>query len=234
MIALLALIALVRAADPTPGELLARYDQIMSPGTFEADSEMTAHRDDGSERTYRMTVLRGDEDKLRVKFAEPASARGQEMLRVGDNLWIYMPNLKRAVRLANRESFMGGDFNNADVLRVNYAADYAPALADSGDVKLVLLELTAKTPSAAYDRIRLFMDRESRQPVRAEYYAKSGKLLRSAAFADVKEFKGVTRPATITMRNELATARWSVLRTMEMKAGVKPPATKFVLDDLGR
>lgn len=229
-----ALVAGPAVAEPSAGDLLAKYDRTMSPETFRADYEMVAHRDDGSARTYRMTLLKGRDDRTRVTFTEPASARGQEMLRVGDNLWVYLPNLKRAVRLANRDSFMGGDFNNADVLRVNYSADYAPARIDSGDAALYTVELTAKTPAAAYDRIRLFFTRDAELPVRGEYYGKSGKLLRSAAFSEVKDFRGHTRPSRVVMRSELATARWSALRIVDFQAGVNPPATKFVVDDLGR
>src|SRR5690242_8775597 len=96
------------AADPDPHALLARYDAVMSPAFFEVDARMVAHRADGSTRGYKMHVLKSGADKLRASFLEPASAKGQEMLRNGDNLWLYMPNLKRAVRVAARDQFMGG------------------------------------------------------------------------------------------------------------------------------
>lgn len=230
---MIGLIAMFLAA-PTARELVLRYDQLMSPPTFAAVVEMTAHREDGSERGYRMKILKGGNDKARITFEEPAAARGQEMLRVGDNLWVYMPNLKRAVRLANRDSFMGGDFNNADVLRVNYAVDYEAELADTGDLKLYAVDLKAKSGNAPYDRIRLVFTAADLQPARAEYYAASGKLLRSAEFSEVRDYKGHKRPARIRMRNELATERWSALWFKEIDLSVKPPATRFVLDDLGK
>lgn len=156
------------------------------------------------------------------------------MLRVEDNMWVYMPNLKRALRLASRESFQGGDFNNGDVLRVNYVADYNAKLSPSEDDKLWLLDLTAKTKEAAYDHIKLWMTKDDRQPKKAEYYAASGKLLRSAQFDDVKDFHGLRRPSHIVMRNELATKRYSEMNTLDMKLNIDVPAQKFVLDDLGR
>lgn len=223
----------ILVAAPGAAELVHQYDAMMSPSAFEADMEMIAHRDDGSARGYKMHLLKGTDDKLRVHFDEPASARGQEMLRVGDNSWVYLPSLKRAIRLANRDSFQGGDFNNSDVLRVNYEADYSSALVDSGEPALTLVELKAKTGEAGYDKIRLFFNKDG-MPVRGEYYASSGKLLRSAQFSDVKDFHGHKRPARIVMRNELAQKRFSELTTSDMKLDVKAPASKFVLDDLGR
>jgi hypothetical protein len=219
---------------------LARFDQVMSPEYFEADTRMVAHREDGSVRTYKMRVQKSGTEKLRATFLEPASAKGQEMLRNADNLWLYMPNLKRAVRVASRDQFMGGDFNNADVLRVNYTADYTATIGKSDDPKLVVLELKAKSPQVAYDVIKMWMTSgaTSSQPVRSELYAASGKLLRTAEFSDVKTFssgKGEwKRPAKIVMKNALVPARFSemVWDDAQVKESISPQ--RFVLDDLGR
>jgi outer membrane lipoprotein-sorting protein len=222
------------AADPSPEALLRKYDEVMTPRTFDALMTMVAHRQDDTTRSYKFRIMKSDDDKVRTWFFEPASAKGQEMLRVGDNMWVYMPNLKRALRMASRESFQGGDFNNGDILRVNYVADYTPKLVPSDDEKLWLLDLTAKTKEAAYEHIKLWMTKDKQQPSRAEYYAASGKLLRSAKFEDVRNFHGIERPAHITMRNELAQKRFSEINTLDMKLNVQVPEQKFVFDDLGR
>jgi CHAD domain-containing protein len=145
-----------------------------------------------------------------------------------------MPNLKRALRIASRESFQGGDFNNGDVLRVNYVADYNAKLVPSADDALFALELTAKSSEASYDRIQLWLRKDKRLPVKAEYYAASGKLLRSASFEGIKVFRGLERPSLIVMRNELASKRFSEMTVVDMKVNAKVPTQKFVLDDLGR
>ena len=103
--ALLSLLVLPRLAstgEPTADELLKRYDQVMSPKTFDGLLLMVAHRQDDTTRTYKFRALKSEDDKIRTWFYEPAAAKGQEMLRVGDNMWVYMPNLKRAMRLASR------------------------------------------------------------------------------------------------------------------------------------
>jgi outer membrane lipoprotein-sorting protein len=222
------------AADPSADELLKRYDEVMSPKTFDGLMVMIAHRQDDTTRSYKFRALKSEDDKIRTWFFEPAAAKGQEMLRVSDNMWVYIPNLKRALRLASRESFQGGDFNNGDVLRVNYVADYAAKLTPSGDDKLWLIELAAKSKEAAYDRIKLWMTKAQQQPTKAEYYAASGKLIRSAQFEDVKSFHGHERPAHIVMRNELATKRFSEMTMLDMKLNIAVPAQRFILDDLGR
>lgn len=221
-------------AEPTAAELMAKYDAIMGPVNFESTVVMTSHREDGSTRVYKMRLLKKGTDKFRAWFDEPAAVRGQEMLRVGDNLWVYMPQLKRAVRLANRDSFQGGDFNNADVLRVNYQADYSGTLGVPGRPDAFVLDLQAKTKDAAYDHIKLWMRKADLQPIKGEYYTASGKLTRAAEFSDYKDFAGLTRPAKIVMKNMLAIQRYSTMAWQSMNVKVDPPSGKFVLDDLGK
>ncbi|MDP2342762.1 MAG: outer membrane lipoprotein-sorting protein [Deltaproteobacteria bacterium] len=223
---------------PSPDAFIRRYDAVMAPASYEAKVKMTAWREDGTQRTYVMTIQKSGDDKVRLSFAAPKSAVGQEMLRQGENLWVYMPSLKRAVRLASRESFMGGDFNNADVLRVHWQSDYEGKLTAQADGKIEL-ELKAKVPDASWDRIRLWMtdvDAAVSMPVRAEFYAASGKLLRTLEFADVKAFgkdKNSERPSRLIMGNALVPARKTEMtwETLDLS----PIADKrFSLEDLGR
>lgn len=234
------LLVLLFAAETPPkaDDLLKKYDAIMGAENFEAVAEMTAHRDDGSVRAYKMKVLKAGSEKLRIWFSEPAAVRGQEMLRQGENLWVYLPNLKKPTRLASRESFQGGDFNNADVLRVHYQADYDSRVLPSGTASSVPeaweLELKAKTSDAAYERVKLWMRRADGMPLKAEYYTASGKQLRAAEFSEVKSFGGFKRPARIVMKNMLTPKRWSEMVMTSFNVKVTPPAARFVLDDLGR
>lgn len=240
---LFALACLALAAAPAPAkppaapkdakEILARYDAVMGPAFFDSVSVMTAHRSDGSERAYQMRLLKSGDDKLRVWFDAPANARGQEILRVEDNFWVYMPNLKRAVRLAARESFMGGDFNNADVLRVNYGKDYDAAIASEAEDRWQLT-LKSRNPGSAYDRIDLTVHKGDFLPIEGRFFAASGKELRSAEFKAPKDFGGHRRPSLVTMRNAIEEGRWSRMELKEFKVLESIPATKFVLTELGK
>jgi outer membrane lipoprotein-sorting protein len=223
------------AADaPTAESLLKRYDEVMGPPSFECESSMSSTREDGSTRTYKMKMLRSD-DKFRIWFKEPASVKGQEILRQGDSLWVYLPNLKRATRMANRESFQGGDFNNADVLRVNYVTDYSGTLGDSGSPESLMVNLKARHGNTAYDTIKLWFRKSDRMPLKAEYFGSSGQILRSAEFSEIKQMdKGYSRPTKITMRNELVKSRSSQIVFHTLKLNADAPAQRFTLTDLGR
>ena len=219
----------------TGEEILEHYDAIMSPVTFESVMQMTAQREDGTTRTYKMKSLKSGEEKFRMWFLGPAAVSGQEILRVGDNAWLYLPQLKRSSRIANRDSFQGGDFNNADVLRVNYKVDYKAVLLPSETADVHTVELTAKNQNTSYDTIILSVKKSDFMPVSGQYFGSSKKLLRSATFSDYKDFgKGYRRPGKVIMRNEVVKARFSELLFLEMKTGVDAPAQRFSLTDLGK
>ena len=223
------------AADPTVEDLLKKYDAVMGPASFEAETTMSATREDGSVRTYEMKFLKRDTDKFRLWFSAPSSVKGQEMLRNGESLWVYLPNLKRATRIASRDNFQGGDFNNADVLRVNYAADYSGTLIPSDVADTWLLQLKAKNPDTSYDSIKLYIRKADLQPVKGQYFGTSGQMIRSAEFTDHKEFdKGYVRPAKVVMKNELVKARKSEMVMKTLKLNVDAPPQRFTQSDLGK
>ena len=235
LFAALALRAAPASAAPTIDEILRAYDKAMGSENMDGTSSMTAHRDDDSERTYRMRFLKAGNDTFRMWFKDPAAVRGQEILRRGDNNWIYMPNLKRSIRLASRDSFQGGDFNNADVLRVDYETDYSGTLLPEaeGVADAYLVELKGKTKDAAYDRVKLWVRKADFLPIKGEYYSASGKMLRAAEFSDIKDFGGVKRPAKIVMKNMLDLKRFSIMLFEAVDVSARPSALRFTLDDLG-
>jgi outer membrane lipoprotein-sorting protein len=223
------------ASEPSADQLLEKYDAIMGPESYDSTAKMTAKREDGSVRVYDMRFVKKGTEKFRIWFKGPASVAGQEVLRVGDNSWVYMPNLKRATRIANRDSFQGGDFNNADVLRVNYKADYTAALEKSDKPETHLVLLKSKNQNTSYDVIKLWIRKSDSMPVRGEYFGTSGKILRSAEFSDYKDFsKGYKRPAKVIMRNELIKERYTELLTQTMNVGFSAPDQRFTLPDLGK
>ncbi len=119
---------------------------------------------------------------------------------------------------------------------MNYQVDYTATLLGTSEIPDTWsVELKAKTADAAYDRIKLWMRKIDRLPVKGQFFTASGKMLREAEFSDIKAFDGgFSRPSKIVMKNMLATKRFSVMTIATMDTRVKPAGTRFVLDDLGR
>src|SRR3954447_2234243 len=93
-------------------------------------------------------------DKTYVEFMSPRE-KGRHLLMVGDDMWVYLPDTSRPVRITPLER-LSGDASNGDVARTNYSADYTPMYLRSeklGGTECYVLELTTKRKGATYQRI---------------------------------------------------------------------------------
>ena len=144
-------------------------------------------------------------------FLSPTTDKGRTTLRQGDNMWLYIPNVGKPVRITSLQSVVGGVFNNADIMRLDYAVEYDVKSAEEKD-GLYLLDLKAKTGEVAYDRLKLKVDKKLILPTEIEAYASSGMLMKTLYFKDIKDFgNGIKRPSTIETDSPLYKGYKSVM-----------------------
>jgi outer membrane lipoprotein-sorting protein len=222
----------LRAEEPSPREVLQKADARMAPADFESDSVMTTHRTGGATRSFAMHVWKRGAAQLRVQFTAPADDAGSEVLRDGESMWSYLPNLKRALRISPKQEFHGGDFNNTDILRVNLLDDYDVTLLGA-DASRWLLELKAKNASVSYARIKYWVRRPDFMPLRQEFYSESGKLIRVLDLAEARRFDGVVRPSRLVMHNALAPERYTEMEVRAFSVRTMD-AERFSVASLGR
>jgi outer membrane lipoprotein-sorting protein len=194
---------------------------------------MTTVRANGDLRTFSMHILKSGEDLHRIRFLAPADDKGTEVLRIGDEMWNYLPNLKRSLKISAKQEFHGGDFSNADVLRVNLAKDYTPTLVGT-TADEYQLELKAKNDEVAYDTIKYWLRKKDGMPLRQEFYTSSGKLVRKCDFLDPKPFGKLTRPSKLVMWNMLNKSRHSEMVINDFTLRPQLPDGAFKLAALGR
>lgn len=196
------------AAAENPADILTKVDAILSPPEFEAKLTFVSHKSAGEVHTYSLRLLKKDSDKFRIWFLSPPDDVGQEVLRISNDMWSYMPNLKRALKVSTKQDFQGGDFANSDVLRVELMRDYTPVIKESTAEQWVL-ELTAKNDEVTYARVLLTVRKKDNQPTQFEYFTGSGKLVRKMELADLKTYGKLVRPTKWVMHNMLEPKRRS-------------------------
>jgi hypothetical protein len=178
------------------------------------------------------TLKRG-KDKLVSLFLAPASDKGRSTLRIGDNMWLFIPDVGRPIRITSLQSVTGSVFNNADILRVDYSLEYTVEAAEEQQ-HAILLTLKARTGEVAYDRLKMLVDKQLLLPTTIEAYAASGMLIKTLRFKDVKDFGGgIKRPATLETDSPLykgykSVMLWSGIRKKEF------PEEIFTLNYLPR
>jgi outer membrane lipoprotein-sorting protein len=194
--------------------LVQRADAIRFPReSFETVITVTNYSDGeaGDVRKYRV-MSRGNENTI-VLTESPASERGQALLMRGRDLWIFMPSVSQPVRLSLSQR-LTGEVANGDLARANFAGDYAATAAGDETVDGVdahVLELAAIGRGVTYARVRYWVAVEDDRPIKAEFYAVSGRLLKTSRYENFKELAGRPRPTRLVIENALKEGDYSVL-----------------------
>ncbi len=191
--------------------LLEKVDRNLEPEAYEMTRKLINEEPDGKRKEFILYSVKKGRDKVAALFLAPASDKGRSTLRQGDNMWLYIPNVGKPVRITSLQSVTGGVFNNADILRVDYSEEYDVTSASEEGANY-LLDLKARTGAVAYDRLKLTVDKKTVLPTRIEAYAASGMLVKTLHFKDVKDFGGgIRRPATVETDSPLYKGYKSVM-----------------------
>jgi len=207
--------ALAAALDAN--EIVRRVDRNLEPESYEMYRKLINIEPSGAKKEFVLYSVKRGKDKVLALFLEPVSDKGRTTLRLGDNMWLYIPNVGKPVRITSLQSVIGGVFNNADILRVDYSVEYDASIAEEHADSIVLM-LKAKGGDVAYDRLKMWVDRKLTLPTKIEAYAASGLLIKTLHFKDIKDFGGgIRRPATIETDSPLHKGYVSVM----LYAGIK-------------
>ncbi len=178
-------------------ELLRKVDRNLNPESYEMYRKLINIEPDGRRKEFVLYTVKKGRDKMIVLFLDPPSEKGRATLRVGDNMWLYIPGVGKPLRITSLQSVVGGVFNNADILNLDYSAEYAVEKHEQRTGGHYL-ELKARTGAVAYDRLKMKVDGATLLPTEIEAYAASGLLIKTLRFKDIKDFgKGVRRPSVM-------------------------------------
>jgi outer membrane lipoprotein-sorting protein len=192
-------------------QILQQVDRNLEPETYESYRKLIDIQPDGTQKESVLYTMKKGRDKVVALFLLPPSDKGRVTLRLDDNMWLYMPDVGRAIRITSLQSVTGSVFNNADILRIDYTAEYnVDSVEDQKDV--LVLSLKARTGEVAYDRLKMWVDKKVMLPVTIECYAASGLLIKTLRFKDIKDFGGgIKRPATLETDSPLQKGYKSVM-----------------------
>jgi outer membrane lipoprotein-sorting protein len=174
--------------------------------------KITNFESDKADEEKLYEVSQKGTEKTYVEFMSPRE-KGQHLLMLGDDMWVYLPDTSRPVRITPLER-LSGDASNGDVARTNYAADYNPAYVRTekvGAEECNVLELTAKRKGATYQRILFWVRVQDARPVKAEFYLTSGKHIKSASFDEYASIGGKSQLRRMTLYDEIRHNSHSIL-----------------------
>ena len=197
--------------------LLKKMDRNLNPESFESYRKLINIEPDGRKKEYTLFTVKKGVDKVASLFLAPASEKGRSTLRLGENMWFYIPNVGKPIRITSLQSVVGGVFNNADILQLDYAAEYDVEKIEEKEGEY-LLYLKAKTKTVAYDRLKIWADKGRVLPTKVECLTEANMLIKTLYFKDHKDFGGgIVRPAVIETDSPLFKGYKSVLIYAKVK-----------------
>lgn len=159
----------------------------------------------------RSLTLKSWDDRINkrvfIRILDPAKERGKAFLRIDYNLWSYLPNVEKEVKIPPSmmlQSWMGSDFTNDDLVKESsYINDYTHRTVEEkveGDKTVLKIELLPKPHApVVWGKVIFWIWKEKDLPLWQAFYDEGGKLVKTMQFRDFKVMDGMLIPTVWEM-----------------------------------
>ncbi len=213
---------------PSGDWVLKQVDKNIGSDNKVSTSEMVIHGRRGSRTIKSKSWLQGI-DKSFTEYLAPAREKGTKMLKLKDQLWIYMPSTDRTIKISGhmlRQSVMGSDLSYEDFMEDPELNKLYEAKVVAEEVFLErtcwVLELTSKRTDIAYHSRKIWVDKERFVSLKEERFAKSGKLLKTFTVMKVNRTQNRWIPTHVIFKDELKSGKGTefFLESIELNANI--------------
>jgi outer membrane lipoprotein-sorting protein len=188
-------------------------------------------------RTMRLKAWTRGEDEVLVLIESPAREAGTATLRVGNNLWNYLPRIARTIRVppaAMLGSWMGTDFTNDDLVKESsLRKDFAARIDRRSTTPAGWWLALDVRPGVVgrWARIELLVSDE-RLPVEERHFDRKGRLARTMHFDEIKPLGGRRIPSHIALIPADNATQRTDMRYLDVVFDVALPDDTFSLSRL--
>jgi outer membrane lipoprotein-sorting protein len=192
-----------------------------------------------STRNMRLRAWTRGEEEVLVLIEAPPREAGTATLRVGNNLWNYLPKIARTIRVppaAMLGSWMGTDFTNDDLVRESsLRKDFAARIDRRSDTPPGWWLTLDVKPNVVgrWARIELLVSDE-RLPIEERHYDRKGRLARTMQFDEVKVLGGRRLPTRIALVPADSVGQRTEMRYLDVEFDVPLSNDTFSLSRLER
>jgi hypothetical protein len=225
-------------SEPPLGEVVSFVDRLYRADSSYALLEMqivTPHW----QRTLRLKAWSEGTQKTLIRVLEPQKERGMGTLRIGTEMWNYLPKVQKEVRIPPSmmmSSWMGSDFNNDDLVKeFSFKEDYdfryaRPASPTPG---VLHIECTPKQGRPiVWGRVLLEVEAVSYLPLSEKFYDEKGTLMRVMNFKEAKSFGDRRIPSVLELVPQNKEGNRTVIRYLEARFDLDLPAETFTRRNL--
>jgi outer membrane lipoprotein-sorting protein len=195
-------------------EIVERADRLRRPAeTFVWTATITTHEGSQPPQVNVLEVFVKGATRSLMRFVAPPRHVGRSLLALDRELWIYLPDAGKPVRIPLAQR-LAGQVSNGDLARIDYAGDYVATALGGETVAGIAchrLELKGRTKDVTYDMIRYWVAQDGARPVKAEFYAATGTLLKVGTFGEFRTMGGRLLATRLVLQDAVRADRRSVL-----------------------
>ena len=218
---------------PDATEVVKRFDELFRAQSSHAVLEMEIVTPQW-QRTLKMEAWSEGTQKTFIRILEPRKERGVGTLRIGNEMWNYLPNANRVMRIPPSmmmSSWMGSDLNNDDLVKeFSFAEDYTfqyTEVDNPAQGRLYIKAVPKPDRPIVWGHVVLEVDAKSLLPITEKYYDESGALMRVMSFSDVKTFDGRAIPSVTELIPQNKKGNKTILRYLEAQFNIDIPPDTF-------
>lgn len=224
---------------PTVQEVTRKLDDLYRSAASVKRIELLS-KTETQTRHLKLRAWTKGKDKSLIVIDEPAREAGTATLKVGQNLWNYLPKISRTIRVPPSmmlSSWMGTDLTNDDLVQdTSYEHDFDTASAQpSSNPPGWLFAMKVKPGIVGrWDKIEWIVTEDSWVPVQAKYYDRKGRLARTMRFTDIKTLGGRAIPVRLLLDSVDQPGHVTELVFLEANFDATVPDGTFSLSALER
>ena len=190
-------------------------------------------------RSISMQSWSKGEEKSLIRITAPAKEAGVTTLKVGENIWNYLPRVDRTMKVPSgmmSGSWMGSHFSNDDLVKESRMADdytYAiTARPDAAGTGKYVVECEAKlTAAVVWGKVVVTLNADKLAET-IQYFDEKGVLIRTMRFSDVKEIGGKKIATRMMLVPEDKPGEFTEIVYEELDFGANVPDSMFSLQEL--
>ncbi|MFQ5581967.1 MAG: outer membrane lipoprotein-sorting protein [Mariprofundaceae bacterium] len=138
-----------------------------------------------------------------IRIIAPKKDKDTSYLKLGGNLWMYLPKLERDIRIPPSmmlSSWMGSDFTNDDLVKAaSVVEDYTHSITARNKNTITVESIPKPDAPVVWGKLIHVISLDG-MPVSEDFYDEAGKKRRSLQFEDVRELGGRRIPSRWVMR----------------------------------
>jgi len=193
--------------DQRAREIVDQVDQLLRGKSSIATVKMQISTKNW-QRSLSMQIWSLGTENVLVRINKPKKEAGTATLKVGNNIWNYLPKVNRTIKIPASmmmASWMGSHFTNDDLIKESrLIRDYFIAISFEGErdgTEVYEFTLTPKPEApVVWGKVVLEVRQADLMPTWQRYYDEDGKLVRELTFSEYKTMGNRLIPTHLLMQ----------------------------------